>query len=58
MLEIGDKVIMNDKYYVSQQNKNKIFTVKTKPQNICGTISVWLEGFKGCYAVDGLTKTK
>lgn len=23
-------------------------------QEVCGTVSVWLEGFRGCYAVDGL----
>ncbi len=56
MLKIGDKVVMNDKYYVSDKNKNKKFVVKSDPQNVCGTLSVWLEGYKGCYAVDGLTK--
>lgn len=55
MLRVGDKVIMNDKYYVSQKNKGKVFIVKTEPQEVCGTLSVWLEDFKGCYAVDGLS---
>ena len=58
MLKIGDKVKMNNKYYVSEQNKEKVFTVKTEPQEVCGTLSVWLEGFRGCYAVDGLTKVQ
>ena len=56
MLQIGDKVKMNDKYYVSDANKEKVFIVKTEPQEVCGRISVWLEGYRGCYAVDGLTK--
>ena len=56
MLQIGDKVKMNDKYYVSDANKEKVFIVKTEPQEVCGTNSVWLEGYRGCYAVDGLTK--
>ena len=56
MLRIGDKVIMNDKYYVSETNKGKEFIVRTEPQEVCGTICVWLEGYKGCYAADGLTK--
>ena len=56
MVKIGDKVIMNNKYYVSEENRNKKFVVKTNPQEVCGTLSVWLEGFQGCYAVDGLTK--
>lgn len=58
MLKIGDKVKMNNKYYVSEQNKEKVFTVKTEPQEVCGTLSVWLDGFRGCYAVDGLTKVE
>ena len=56
MLKIGDKVKMNDKYYVSDTNKEKVFIVKTEPHEVCGTLSVWLEGYRGCYAVDGLVK--
>lgn len=56
MLQIGDKVKMNDKYYVSDKNKEKVFTVKTEPQEVGGTLCVWLEGYCGCYAVDGLSK--
>ena len=56
MLKQGDKVIMNEKYYVSEKNKGTVFTVKTEPQIICGTVCVFLEGYRGCYAVDGLTK--
>lgn len=58
MLKVGDKVVMNDKYHVSESNKGKVFTVRTEPQDVCGTLSVWLEGFRGCYAVDGLTKVE
>ena len=56
MLKIGDKVVMNGKYYVPDKNKGKVFVVKSEPQEVCGTQSVWLEGYRGCYAVDGLTK--
>lgn len=58
MLKVGDKVTMNDKYHVSEQNKGKVFTVKTEPREVCGTLSVWLEDFRGCYAVDGLTNVE
>lgn len=56
MLKIGDKVKMNNKYYVNEKNKDKIFTVRANPQKIGGTLVAWLEDYKGCYAVDGLTK--
>ena len=56
MIQKGDKVIMNGKYYVSEKNKGKKFTVVTEPTAVCGTLSVWLDGFRGCYAVDGLAK--
>lgn len=57
-MKVGDKVVMNDKYYVSEKNKGKEFTVKAGPQDVCGTMSVWLDGVRGCYAVDGLTVVK
>jgi len=56
MLKPGDKVVMNNKYYVSEKNKEKVFTVTTEPQEVCGTKCVWMEGYRGCYAADGLTK--
>lgn len=56
MLKKGDKVKMNDKYYVEEKNKDKVFTVRANPQRIGGTLVVWLEDFSGCYAVDGLDK--
>ena len=54
-LKIGDKVIMNDKYYVSAENKEKIWTVRSDPWEASGTTVVLLEGRTGGYAVDGLT---
>lgn len=58
MITTGSKVIMNDKYYVSDKNKGKVFTVITEPQEVCGTMCAWLSGFRGCYAVDGLTEVE
>ena len=52
---IGDKVVMNDNYYVSEANKGKVFTVISEPWNCCGTMIVKLDGISGGYAVDGLT---
>lgn len=61
---IGDKVIMNGKYKVSEKNKGRVFTVKRFPFDICGKECVQLreyrgcypiKGHKGCYPVDGLT---
>lgn len=56
MLKKGDKVKMNDKYYVNQKNKDKVFVVRTTPQRVGGTLVIWLEDYNGCYAVDGLDK--
>lgn len=58
MITTGSKVIMNDKYYVSDKNKEKVFTVTAGPQEVCGTICVWLDGYKGCYAIDGLVEVQ
>ncbi|WMJ88887.1 hypothetical protein [Anaerocolumna sp. MB42-C2] len=55
MINKYDLVKMNDKYFVSEKNKDKVFTVISEPQEVCGTLCVWLDGFRGCYAVDGLT---
>ena len=46
---------MNDKYYVHPANRGKVFTVRTEPREICGTMAVFLEEKTGCYASDGLT---
>lgn len=44
---------MNDKYYVSQENKGKVFKAVSEPYSVCGTMVVKLEEFAGCYALDG-----
>lgn len=53
-MKIGYKVTMNNKYYVSEANKGKVWTVQSEPWNLCGTEVVLLEGKSGGYAVDGL----
>ncbi len=53
-IKIGDRVVMNDKYFVSKENKGKIWTVRSNPWNCCGTTVVLLEGKSGGYAIDGL----
>ena len=56
-LKVGDRVIMDrEKYWVADKNAGRIFTVIKEPQEISGTMAVWLEGYSGCYAVDGLIK--
>lgn len=55
LISKGDYVVMNDKYYVENHNLGRVFKVRTVPQMVCGTLSVWLDGYSGCYAVDGLT---
>ena len=35
-LKIGDKVLMNDRYRVSEKNKGKVFVVRSEPFEICG----------------------
>lgn len=55
-LKIGDRVIMNDKYRVSEKNKEKVFVVRSAPFDICGTKCVLLEDYSGGYAMDGLSK--
>ena len=52
----GDKVVMNDKYFVADKNKGRIFKVRSEIQMICGTECVFLEGYTGAYAADGLKK--
>lgn len=58
MITIGTKVIMNDKYHVSKTNKEKVFTVTSNPWFVCGTKVVRLDGFSGCYALDGLEEVE
>ena len=56
MLKVGDRVKMNGRYYVPASNREKVFRVIAGPQEICGQSCVWLEGYRGCYAEDGLDK--
>lgn len=58
MLKPGDKVRMNDHYYVSIENRGKVWTVTSEPWMCCGTMVVRLEGKSGGYAVDGLELVK
>ena len=55
-LKIGDRVVMNDSYHVSSENKGRIFTVQSEPYLCSGTTVVLLEEKTGAYAVDGLDK--
>lgn len=50
----GKKVIMNNKYHVSEKNKGKIFEIASEPYDMCGTVVVKLKDYAGCYALDGL----
>ena len=54
MLKIGDKVVMNDKYRVNEQNKGRVWIVRSEPWDCCGSLVVLLEGYSSGYAVDGL----
>lgn len=54
MFKLGDKVRMNDNYFVKQKDKKKVWTVKCGPWMCCGTMVVLLDGKAGGYAVDGL----
>ena len=56
MLKPGDKVVMNDHYHVSEENRGKVWMVRCEPWVCCGTLVVKLEGKAGGYAVDGLDK--
>ncbi len=53
-MKIGDKVVMNNKYIVSDENRGKVWTVRSDPWICCATPVVLLEGKSGGYAVDGL----
>lgn len=56
MLNIGDKVKMNGKYFVADDNKGRIFSVAAEPKFVFGKLCVWLQGYRGCYLVDGLER--
>lgn len=54
MLKPGDKVVMNDRYYLDEKNRGKVYTVASEPWNVCGKAVVNLEGKAGCYPVEWL----
>ena len=58
MLKPGDKVVMNDHYHVSEENRGKVWTVRSEPWVCCGTLVVKLEGKVGGYAFDWLDKVE
>lgn len=47
---------MNNKYYVPEKYEGKEFIVTAGPKKVGDTMSVWLDGYSGCYAEDGLSK--
>lgn len=49
---------MNDKYYVDEKNKGRVWTVLSDPFMCCGTLVVKLEGKSSVYAADGLDLVK
>jgi hypothetical protein len=55
-IAIGDKVIMNNKYYVSEKHRGIQYIVRSEPFDLCGTTCVMLENYRGGYALDGLMK--
>lgn len=57
-ITVGDKVKMNDRYCVSEKNKGVKFVVRSESFNVSGTQCVMLEGYRGGYALDGLTKVE
>lgn len=58
MIKKGSKVKMNDKYYVSEQNKGRVFEVTSDPWDCCGAVLVKLKGISGGYALDGLNEVE
>lgn len=46
-MKIGDQVIMNGNYYVPEKNRGKVFTVRSRPFMVCGTVCVLLEDYCG-----------
>ena len=57
-LRIGDRVTMNNKYHIPEKYQGVVFTVRSEPWDLCGTEVVLLEGYRGGYATDGLTKVE
>lgn len=54
-MKIGDKVKMVN-CIEAEENPDKIWTVRSEPWNVCGTMCVLLEGKSGGFAVECLEK--
>ena len=54
MLKPGGKVVMTDNYYVREEYRGKVWTVRSRPWKCGSNEVVLLEGYTGGYAVDGL----
>ena len=53
----GDKVVMAKCYEARlEQNKGKVWTVRSEPWNVCGSEVVLLEGKAGGFATKYLRK--
>lgn len=55
---LGDVVKMNDKYFEGKKHAGETFEVKSEPFTIGGTWCVYLKGYSGAYAMDGLDKVE
>lgn len=53
-IHVGDQVIMNNHYEVSNDHKGVIWTVTAGPKFINGKRCMQLKGYKDWYPVDGL----
>ena len=56
MFKPGDRVVMNNRCYVSPEKRGKVWTVRSHPWTVCGSEVVLLHGYSGGYAVEGLTR--
>jgi len=56
-LNIGDKVVMVN-CYEALKNPDKVWTVRSKPFDVCGCECVMLEGKSGGFEVDCLELVK
>lgn len=54
MFKVGDKVIMNDQYEVSEADKGRVWIVESEPWECCYEAVVLLKGEFAAYPIDGL----
>jgi hypothetical protein len=58
-LQIGDTVVMHTCAEArSEKYKDKIWTVKSEPWDLCGSEVVLLEGFRGGFSTEYLKKAE